>query len=199
MVKLLVAGTFLIKRSKFSTDYIKVSTLYWILNVKYHFSINGWNIEIKIWWNLCLISTEGIETKNSLCSLDSNWAEFSYMRSIMALSGWRTETNVRHVSHGILLRTRVTCSEWLHQSPPPVVPGLVMNILGGIIYTYIKHLERAGARRRQSLETGPPQSHDLGSKRTRYEQLWGVFECLNPLLNLGNINSSFNLQATIHY
>ena len=47
-----------------------------------------------------------------------------------------------------------------------------MNILGGIIYTYIKHLERAGARRRQSLETGPPQSHDLGTKRARYEHLW---------------------------
>ena len=115
MVKLLVAGTLLIKRSKFSTDDIKVSTLYWILNVKYHFSINGWNIEIKIWRNLCLISTEGIETKNSLCSLDSNWAEFSFMRSIMALSGWRTETNVRHVSHGILLRTRVTCSPAHHR------------------------------------------------------------------------------------
>ena len=48
MVKVLVvACTLLIKRSKFSTDYIKVSTLYWILNVKYHFSINGC-IEIKI-------------------------------------------------------------------------------------------------------------------------------------------------------
>ena len=46
-----------------------------------------------------------------------------------------------------------------------------MNILGGIIYTYIKHLERAGARRRQSLETGPPQSHDLGTKRARYKHL----------------------------
>ena len=52
-----------------------------------------------------------------------------------------------------------------------VVTGLVMNILGGIIYTYIKHLERAGARRRQSLETGPPQSHDLGTKRARYKHL----------------------------
>ena len=68
-----------------------------------------------------------------------------------------------------------------------------MNILGGIIYTYIKHLERAGARRRQSLETGPPQSHDLGTKRARYKHFWG---CINPLLNT---NSSFNLQATIHY
>ena len=48
MVKLLVADILLIKRSKFSTDYIKISTLYWILNAKYHFSIKGWNIEIKI-------------------------------------------------------------------------------------------------------------------------------------------------------
>jgi len=54
---------------------------------------------------------------------------------------------------------------------PLNIIGLVMNILGGIIYTYIKHLERAGARRRQSLETGPPQSHDLGSKRTRQQSI----------------------------
>ena len=45
--------------------------------------------------------------------------------------------------------------------------GLVMNILGGIIYTYIKHREKTKqmvSNRRKSLENGI-NSNDLKSKR----------------------------------
>ena len=54
-------------------------------------------------------------------------------------------------------------TEWI------VLTGLVMNVLGGVIYTYVKHWEGAGRIRRTSLENGA-NSQELLSKRSSSRQ-----------------------------
>ena len=52
-----------------------------------------------------------------------------------------------------------------------VCTGLVMNIMGGVIYTYIKHWEGQHKARRKSLENGVSSEELLAKRNSRQQSL----------------------------